>query len=60
MANNMAKNYNVDRIVMHISRNANIRIQGLTIEAETNEGLGNKTWGKIDFLPRNGYSLELV
>lgn len=55
----MAK-YNVDRIVMHLSRNANIKIQGLTIEANTSEGLGNKTWGKVDFLLKNGYSLELV
>lgn len=61
------KNYSVDEVLRDLSRKHDVKVFGNTIQVlnqyATNKinDLGNKSWGKIDFLKNfNGFRLLFV
>lgn len=50
----MARKYNVDEVLRSLSKKSDCKVQGNTIKVLSGKGqkndLGNKSWGKIDYL----------
>lgn len=52
--------YTVENIINILNKTQGIRISKSTIKIEKNSNFGIKTLGKIDFLTKNGYSIEYI
>ena len=52
--------YTVENITNILNKTQGIRISKSTIKIEKNSNFGIKTLGKIDFLTKNGYSVEYI
>lgn len=52
--------YTVENITNILNKTQGIRISKSTIKIEKNSNFGIKTLGKIDFLTKNGYSIEYI
>lgn len=52
--------YTVENITSVLNKLQGIKISQLVIKIEKNSNFGTKTLGKIDFLAKNGYSIEYV
>lgn len=49
------ESYTVESVVRTLNRQAGIRVEGNTIRTAVGITMGCKTWGKIDFLKKNGF-----
>ncbi len=52
--------YTVENIMRILNKIEGIKISKLVIKIEKGSNFGTKTLGKIDFLVKNGYSIEYV
>lgn len=50
--------YTIENITSVLNRTQGIQISKLVIKVDKNTTFGTKTLGKIDFLKKNGYSIE--
>lgn len=49
--------YTVENVSRHLNSLPGISVQGATIKISPNTQIGTKTWGKIDFLRNNKFSI---
>lgn len=57
----MAKEiYTVENVIWILNKVPGIKIKGNTIQIVEGINIGIKVWGKIDFLKKNGFSLNTV
>lgn len=52
--------YTVENITNVLNKTPGIQISKLVIKVDKNTTFGTKTWGKIDFLKKNGYIIEHI
>lgn len=52
--------YTVENITKILNKTQGIQISKLVIKVDKNATFGTKTLGKIDFLKKNGYSVEYI
>lgn len=52
--------YTIENITSVLNKLQGIKISKLVIKIEKGSNFGTKTLGKIDFLTKNGYSIEYV
>lgn len=52
--------YTVENIINILNKTQGIKISKSIIKIEKNSNFGIKTLGKIDFLTKNGYSIEYI
>lgn len=52
--------YTVENVCRILNSISGIQIKGKSIKITKTAIIGTKTWGKIDFLKRNGYTQEYV
>ena len=52
--------YTVESVVRALNKLPGISIKGTTIRTLETITIGTKTWGKIDFLRKNGYNRMVV
>jgi len=50
--------YTIENITSVLNKTQGIQISKLVIKVDKNTTFGTKTLGKIDFLKKNGYSIE--
>lgn len=50
--------YTIENITSVLNKTQGIQISKLVIKIDKNTTFGTKTWGKIDFLKKNGYTVE--
>lgn len=47
--------YTVENVIRILNRLPGIRVENNTIKTAEDLNIGSKTWGKIDFLKKNGF-----
>ena len=53
----MAKEHTVESAVKSLKKVYGVEVKNNTIHIHAGATLGNKSWGKIDFLKKNGYDV---